>query len=293
MQRILSRICFFVLLIFASYLHTYQYELSICAIFQNEAPYLKEWIEYHQAEGVEHFYLYNNDSTDDYLIVLEPYLKKNVVELINWPSKKDHSIPQNIYFFYQVQSPAYTDAISRAKNKSHWLAIIDIDEFIVPVKDNTITKCLNQRFIRVSGVCVNWQNYGTSHIAQLDPTKSMLEQLVWKMKWDHPQNNVCKSIVQPKYVKDCSSPHYCNYLPKHCHLDTHYQEMYGAHYTQVPLLDVLRINHYWSRDVNYFINQKIPRYTEWNGHSNGLIEYEAEMNAEYDPLILNTQYFKK
>ena len=37
-----------------------KYKLSICAIFKNEANYLKEWIEYHRMVGVEHFYLYNS-----------------------------------------------------------------------------------------------------------------------------------------------------------------------------------------------------------------------------------------
>ena len=47
-----------------------EYLLSICAIFKNEGHYLKEWIEFHKLQGVEHFFLYNNNSTDDYEQVL-------------------------------------------------------------------------------------------------------------------------------------------------------------------------------------------------------------------------------
>ena len=32
--------------------------LSIVAISKNEAPYIKEWIEYHKLVGVERFYFY-------------------------------------------------------------------------------------------------------------------------------------------------------------------------------------------------------------------------------------------
>ena len=32
-----------------------KYQVSICAIFKNEAKYLKEWIEFHKIIGVEHF----------------------------------------------------------------------------------------------------------------------------------------------------------------------------------------------------------------------------------------------
>ena len=32
-----------------------KYQVSICAIFKDEAPYIKEWIEFHKIVGVEHF----------------------------------------------------------------------------------------------------------------------------------------------------------------------------------------------------------------------------------------------
>ncbi|MBQ3442569.1 MAG: glycosyltransferase family 92 protein [Selenomonadaceae bacterium] len=52
------------------------YDLAVVAIFKDEARYLREWLDYHLAAGVEHFYLYNNDSSDDYATVLAPYVKK-------------------------------------------------------------------------------------------------------------------------------------------------------------------------------------------------------------------------
>ncbi len=36
--------------------------MSLCAIFKDEADYLREWIEFHRIVGVEHFYLYNNSN---------------------------------------------------------------------------------------------------------------------------------------------------------------------------------------------------------------------------------------
>jgi len=34
-----------------------RYYLTICAIAKNEAPYFKEWIEWHKNLGVEKFYI--------------------------------------------------------------------------------------------------------------------------------------------------------------------------------------------------------------------------------------------
>ena len=62
-----------------------KYRLSLCLIFKNEAPFLKEWIDYHTIVGVDHFYLYNNNSDDNYKEVLEPYIRQGIVTLIEWP----------------------------------------------------------------------------------------------------------------------------------------------------------------------------------------------------------------
>ena len=64
-----------------------KYYCSICAIFKNESPYLREWIEYHLMIGFDHLYLYNNFSSDNYKEVLQPYIDKNAVTLIEWPVK--------------------------------------------------------------------------------------------------------------------------------------------------------------------------------------------------------------
>ena len=41
--------------------------------------------------GVEHFYLYNNESTDDFETVIMPFIEKGLVELYDWDSENpDH-----------------------------------------------------------------------------------------------------------------------------------------------------------------------------------------------------------
>ena len=60
-------------------------QLSICAIFKNEAPYLREWVEFHRLVGVESIYLYQNRSEDDYQSALHPFLNDGFVHLIDWP----------------------------------------------------------------------------------------------------------------------------------------------------------------------------------------------------------------
>jgi len=60
-------------LMLATDLMAYQYDLALCTCFQSEAPYLKEWIEFHKLQGVQHFYLFDNLSEDRPENVLSEY----------------------------------------------------------------------------------------------------------------------------------------------------------------------------------------------------------------------------
>ncbi len=114
------------------------YDLAIVAIFKDEGKYLREWLDYHLLAGVEHFYLYNNDSSDDYKEILAPYVEANLVTLTDFPGKA-------------MQYPAYEDAINKYRFESRYLAFIDLDEFIFP-KNNTggvLLKSLTKFYRRI------------------------------------------------------------------------------------------------------------------------------------------------
>ena len=96
--------------------------LSICTVFKDEAPYLKEWIEYHKLLGVEHFRLYNNDSIDNYQEVLRPYIEKGEVTLIDWPSNP-RFLGVRGGWAYSTQLSACFDAIRYFGGISKWLIL--------------------------------------------------------------------------------------------------------------------------------------------------------------------------
>ncbi|MBA2368554.1 MAG: glycosyltransferase family 92 protein [Candidatus Protochlamydia sp.] len=260
----------------------FKYTLSIAAIFQDEATYMKEWIEYHQLVGVEYFFLYNNNSCDDYLSVLEPYIKKGVVELIQWPSIKQEGDWAN--FCYTVQTDAYDNALARSMNVTKWLALIDIDEFIVPVNYETVPQLLESKYSNVSGLCVNWQFYGTSGVDNIDKKYPMISQLVMKMQPDDPSNRLCKTIVQPHYAKSWESPHYCLYQDGCYAVDAKFRKCPKA-ITKTVEIDEIRLNHYWTRDEHYFNSRKIARYLQWGRDSTELIERASLMNAKFDGIM--------
>ncbi|MBR0061311.1 MAG: glycosyltransferase family 92 protein, partial [Selenomonadaceae bacterium] len=69
--------------------------------------------------GVDHFYLYDNDSMDNQAEVAAPYVKAGLVDYFPYPGKA-------------MQYAAYNDAVKRFKFQTRYMAFIDGDEFIYP-----------------------------------------------------------------------------------------------------------------------------------------------------------------
>jgi hypothetical protein len=51
------------------------YKLSVCTMIFNEAQNIEEWLAFHMLLKVDHFYIYNDRSTDNINEVLAPYIK--------------------------------------------------------------------------------------------------------------------------------------------------------------------------------------------------------------------------
>jgi len=131
-----------------------KYNVAVCAIFKNEAPYLREWIEFNHIVGVEHFYLYNNDSNDDFQNILQPYIESGLVTLKDWPGA-------------QQQMPAYYDCFEKFAKETKWLGFIDVDEFVVPKSTNNLYEFL-QKFECYGAVNMYWRIFGSSGIVERD-----------------------------------------------------------------------------------------------------------------------------
>jgi len=240
-------------------IHGYQYTLTAAAIFKDEAPYLKEWIEYHKMMGVEHFRLYNNDSEDGYLAVLAPYIQRGEVEVIEWPSSKEALQKWAVL----SQWPSCIDAINHYKGKSQWLALIDIDEFLFPLEKPNMVTFLKE-YEAYPGVVLNWQCFGTSFIEEIPQGELMLETLTLKAEENSMQNIAVKSIVQPDCVdvsKVAWIPHTCHYLTGRPAVFPDHQERPENldHSTWRVCSEKAVINHYVHRSEHYFWKVKIPK----------------------------------
>lgn len=256
-----------------------KYYLSVCAIFRNEARFLKEWVEYHQMVGVEHFYLFNHLSEDD-TSVLQPYIDAGVVELFNWPYEAhDHKS------WDRIQCSAYNRLVRDRGKETFWLAVIDTDEFIVPLEVPHLGAFLRS-YENFGGIGINWQLYGTSDVYKIPEDKTMIGTLTHRAPTDYPRNCFVKTIFQPSKIKEVKKPHHCKYQKGYFHV-TENKEKFKKNKSMTNTVSVnkIRINHYTYRDETFFYGEKYRRICEWFPETT-TPPLEPELNQIEDPLML-------
>lgn len=145
-----------------------KYKVTLCAIFKNEAPFLKEWILFHKMIGIEHIYLYNNFSEDNYIEVLTDFINSGFITLTEWP------IPQG-------QIAAYKHWYENYRKETQWNCFLDLDEYICPYYKNDIYSWLKP-FYKYPSVGVYWKMFGTSGQIEHDYNKLTIEQ--YTVSWD-------------------------------------------------------------------------------------------------------------
>jgi len=142
-----------------------KYFLSIAAIFKNEAHILKEWLDFYITQGVSHFYLIDNGSTDDYEKVLSNYS--------NITLYKDSSpgIQLTLYkkYFYH----------SECRKETEWLAIIDLDEFMYSPLKIKLSELLKIHYSKDHLIWVPWKIFGTSGC--IDNPRSVIQSNLYRM----------------------------------------------------------------------------------------------------------------
>ena len=233
------------------------YDLAVTAIFKDEGKYLKEWLDYHLLAGVEHFYLYNNDSSDDYAEILAPYVKANLVTLINLPGKS-------------MQMVAYNDAIEKFRFDCRYMAFIDLDEFIFPKTNRSIVKIVDEilsQDAKSAGLAINWQIFGSNGQDKADYSRGVLERFTrrapsdWVISYKSGAkdgNIYIKSIVNPRRVDYFMSPHYAFYFDGWKSINTAGAETYRS--GNYPICaDKIVINHYFTESKEEYTTKKMSR----------------------------------
>ena len=217
--------------------------LAVCAVYRDEAPYLREWIELHRLVGVERFYLYNNLSTDDHREVLAPYVASGVVALTDWPARP-------------AQIQCYDQCLKDYRDEARWIAFIDLDEFLFSPAGESVAEILAE-FERWPAVGANWAVFGASgHRAT--PQGLVIESYTRRTA-DAGINRHIKSIVDPTRVRAFCMPHFFMYTDGPA-VDENKREILGPPYalTDEVSFSRLRVNHYATKSEEEY-RRKLAR----------------------------------
>jgi Glycosyltransferase family 92 len=230
-----------------------QHGLAIVAIVKNEAAYIAEWAEFHLMLGVNHIFLYDNDSTDDTARVLAPYIAEGCVTITPW---------RNFSELLHPQYAAYAHAMVNHVIDYRWAAFIDVDEFMFPVEGDSLEKTLAE-LDHQPAVSMPWVNFGPSG-HRTKPDGLVIANYTERAMFP-PQNNQYsllrhKNVLDPRQVVGVNT-HVFNLRGRGKVLINDCGQEYPNHQSRdvrYATSQKLRLNHYFTRSYEE-IEEKIAK----------------------------------
>jgi hypothetical protein len=241
--------------------------LSLCCIIKNE-KYLEEFILYHYIIGVEHFYIYDNNS--DYPIKdrLNSFFYKRICTVIDFPG-------------FAKQMDAYNDCIKNLKKKSKWLIVIDGDEYILPKKCDSLKDFLKD-YENYQAIGINWVIFGSNYHSKIQDGFSVDKY----RRCEGKQDKHVKVIVQPEHVTHFGNPHFATIKDANLFVDATKTVITGLAFNYNPSTNLIQINHYTLRSYE----DRMNKYNRGNADSHlrvNLAPSEEQHHNQYNNVIDN------
>ena len=175
------------------------YDLAFVSIMKDEGSYIKEWLDYHLLAGVNHFFIYDNESEDNFKEILQPYIDSGLVTYIFYPGKVR-------------QMPAFNAAVRDFKFFCRYMAFIDADEFVLPKSKPTIPEVVNEILAdnsKSAALGINWIFFGSNGHDKADYTRGVLDRFTAR---DANVDQQVKTIADPRKINFIWNPHSAAYL---------------------------------------------------------------------------------
>ena len=209
--------------------------LSILAQFKNETMNLRVWIEHYLWQGVDHFYLIDNGSTDNPLQILQEYIDKGIVSYYYKPEK-----------YMQAEHYRWVFDHENMKTKTYWLAVCDLDEFFYGVDQKLRTKIRTLDYFNV--IYANWLMFGSDNL--IKHPEDIRTSIIHRIPDIH-QNT--KYIFKPRSIKNSSM------IWIHGLVNPEIGEIIKIH-PKIRVANILiKLNHYPIQSLDFFKEVKMTR----------------------------------
>ena len=250
------------------------YKLSVGAVFKNEEHSIKEWIEHYLNHGVEHFYLINDNSNDNYLEKIQYYLDTNVVTLY------DAGVEFNSYT--GRQKDMYNKYILPHIKESKWLLIVDLDEYMWSPVHKDLNVMLDQ-CTHFGQVQINHTLFGSNgRIMQPDSIVNSFTKRSHCLDTHIPNGNF-KYFVNSNFVFTSLNVHHATFANDSYHNDINVFIKLGPEY--------FRLNHYCCQSFNFWKDIKCTRGDSDNYKVRNIEEfYTYDLNEVEDYDLINQNF---
>lgn len=132
--------------------------VAIAVMLKNEQVYIEEWLRFHRAVGIRHFYFYDDATTDDTFDIVAKTLPRDSFTVVPW-SMRMADAPRKVVL--NAQTLAFAHAILNFGPAFRWMAFIDVDEFLLPKRGDTVEEAL-QGARGFPNISLPWHMFGTS-----------------------------------------------------------------------------------------------------------------------------------
>jgi hypothetical protein len=180
-----------------------KYYSAVLAVFKNESSFLPEWVNHYFSRGIEHIYLLNDASTDNFYEKIYKYIDDDRITLKN---VEDIDQDKNIQW---RQVYLYNKYFKETLEESYWLGILDLDEFFYSPSTKNLNEILKLfESTSYQELLADWYWFGSNeHITQ---PKDIVLSFTKRSK--HPARHYnfekqgyhhewcCKSFAKTKFI---------------------------------------------------------------------------------------------
>ncbi|MAT50670.1 MAG: hypothetical protein CMK32_05750 [Porticoccaceae bacterium] len=219
------------------------WKLAICAIVKDEGDYIREWIEFHRIQGVGHFIIYDNGSSDTTLEILREYCDEGIVDLIPWP---------NFSVSLNPQFAAYAHCAHAYAALAEWIAFIDVDEFLFSDStDSLVDEISALAGLDVAAIGVCRYEYGPcGH--ETKPDGMVVENYRMRLDIQADTKLKIKTVARPESIVAVDSAHFIE-VAGGKYIDAAGNVLASKKVRgRTAVLKGLRVNHYYTKSRQEF-----------------------------------------
>ena len=222
-------------------------KICICTLGKEENKYTREFVQFYEKIGVDKIFLYDNNHEDGERFdeVIEDYINKGFVEIIDWRGKK------------LLQLSSMNDCYKKNNKNYDWLIFYDIDEYINLKSYSNIKLFLNEgKFSECQLIYLNLIPHTDNNHLYYE-NKSLFERFPERVPITKPEGKKLevKFIIKGNISKvKIFNQHYCNHKLKNCNGFGKKNTISYIH-TKNPDYKYYYIDHFFSKSTEEFIDK--------------------------------------